>query len=153
MKRFGAVLSLLLGSGMMWAQSGAPAPAAGATTPDGVTVWVNGVPPAGAPRANFGDTHAMMISHRVATQPVEVHLGVADVVVVQSGTATLVTGGEVVDPVTKSPNELGGASIKGGVSRTVTAGDVVEIPPGVPHQYLIAPGGQITYLLVKVTKR
>jgi len=32
-------------------------------------------------------------------------------------------------------------------------GDVVEIPPGVPHQYFIEKGGQITYLLIKVGKK
>jgi mannose-6-phosphate isomerase-like protein (cupin superfamily) len=95
----------------------------------------------------------MMISHRTASDQVEVHQAVADIMVVQSGTATLVTGGEVVDPVTKGPNEIGGSAIKGGVSRTLVAGDVVEIPPGVPHQYFIEPGGQITYLLIKVTKK
>jgi hypothetical protein len=30
---------------------------------------------------------------------------------------------------------------------------VIEIPPGVPHQFLLAPGTQITYLVVKVIKR
>jgi mannose-6-phosphate isomerase-like protein (cupin superfamily) len=130
-----------LGSSLAWSQSG------------GITVWPKGVPPAGTKRANFGDTHAMMISHREVTGRVEVHQAVADVVVVQSGTATLVTGGEVVDPVTTGPKEIGGSSITGGVSRTVAAGDVYEIPAGVPHQYLLAPGGQITCLLVKVTKQ
>jgi mannose-6-phosphate isomerase-like protein (cupin superfamily) len=119
----------------------------------GVTVWPKGVPPASAARAKFGDTHAMMISHREVTGRVEVHQTVADVVVVQSGTATLVTGGEVVEPVTTGPNEIGGASIKGGISRTVTEGDVYEIPAGVPHQYLVPAGGQITCLLVKVMKQ
>jgi mannose-6-phosphate isomerase-like protein (cupin superfamily) len=123
-----------------------------AQTDGGLTVWPNGVPPAGTTRATF-DGFAMMISHRTASDRVEVHQIVADIMVVQSGTATLVTGGEVVDPVATGPNELGGSAIKGGVSRTLSPGDVVEIPPGVPHQYFIAPGGEITYLLVKVTKK
>jgi len=29
---------------------------------------------------------------------------------------------------------------------------VIEIPAGVPHQFFIAPGTQITYLVVKVVK-
>jgi len=118
----------------------------------GITVWPKGVPPAGAARMSF-ENAAMMISHRTATGRVEVHQAVADFVVVQSGTATLVTGGEVVDPVTTGPNEIGGSAIKGGVSRTVTAGDVYVIPPGVPHWYVLEPGGQITCLLIKVTKK
>ena len=139
MERMLIVLGLLCGTAM--AQS------------DGLTVWPKGAPPAGTTRASFGDGFAMMISHRDGNGRVEVHQTTADVMVVQSGGATLVTGGEVVDPVTTGPNEIGGSAIKGGVSRTLVAGDVVEIPPGVPHQYFIEPGGQITYLLIKVTKK
>jgi quercetin dioxygenase-like cupin family protein len=35
----------------------------------------------------------------------------------------------------------------------VTAGDVYVIPPGVPHWYVLDAGGQITCLLIKVTKK
>jgi mannose-6-phosphate isomerase-like protein (cupin superfamily) len=118
-----------------------------------ITFWPQGTPPAAAARSTFGDTHAMMISHRTATGRVEVHQKVADVVIVQTGTATLVTGGEVVDAVATGPNEIGGSSIKGGTSRTVSAGDVYEIPAGVPHQYILPEGGQITCLLIKVMKQ
>ena len=118
----------------------------------GITVWPKGVPPAGTKVADFGD-HTMQIGHREVNGRVEVHQTKADVIVVQSGTATLVTGGEVVDSVATGPNEIQGSSIKGGVSRTLVPGDVLEIPPGVPHQFFIAPGTQITYLIVKVVKQ
>ena len=141
-------------------QSGAPVhPASGAGVPiaavagdGGLTVWAKGVPPAGTTRVGFGD-FTVFEAHRDATGRVEVHQTTADLMVVQSGGATLVTGGEVVDAVQTGPNEIGGSSIKGGVSRVLQVGDVVEIPPGVPHQYLIEKGGQITYLLVKVPKK
>jgi mannose-6-phosphate isomerase-like protein (cupin superfamily) len=156
MKKIGLlVVGLGLVGASALAQTAATPPAAPAgagVAPDGLTVWPKGVPPAGAARANFEGV-AMMISHRTAGDRVEVHQTVADIMVVQSGEATLVTGGEVVDPVQSGPNEMAGSGIKGGVSRTLVAGDVVEIPPGVPHQYFIAPGGQITYLLVKVPKK
>jgi mannose-6-phosphate isomerase-like protein (cupin superfamily) len=159
MKRIGLLLAVVAGvTGTVamgqTAAAGATVGAAGAgASADGLTVWAKGVPPAGAPRASFDGGFAMMISHRTASDQVEVHLTTADIMVVQSGTATLVTGGEVVDPVQKGPNEMGGTAIKGGVSRVLQVGDVVEIPPGVPHQYFIEPGGQITYLLVKVVKK
>jgi mannose-6-phosphate isomerase-like protein (cupin superfamily) len=154
MKIWGAVLAVVVvgcSAGMAQGQ-GAVSPAAMAQADGGITMWPKGVPPAGAARTGF-ENAAMMISHRTATGRVEVHQVVADFVVVQSGTATLVTGGEVVDPVTTGPNEIGGASIKGGVARTVSAGDVYVIPPGVPHWYVLEPGGQITCLLIKVTKK
>lgn len=118
----------------------------------GITVWPKGVPPGGiTQKADFGD-HLLEISHRVVSGKVEVHQVKADVIVIQTGTATLVTGGDIMDPTPTGPNELQGSSLKGGVSRQVGPGDVIEIPPGLPHQFLLAPGTEITYLVVKVTK-
>ena len=141
MKIYGVILTAVMGCSMAMAQGDG-----------GITLWPKGVPPAGAARMSF-ENAAMMISHRTATGRVEVHQVVADFVVVESGTATLITGGEVVEPVTTGANEIGGSSIKGGVSRTVTAGDVYVIPPGVPHWYILEPGKEITCLLIKVTKK
>jgi quercetin dioxygenase-like cupin family protein len=55
--------------------------------------------------------------------------------------------------VTTGPNEIQGSGIKDGVKHEVGPGDVIEIPAGVPHQFFLAPGTQIAYLLVKVVKR
>jgi mannose-6-phosphate isomerase-like protein (cupin superfamily) len=119
----------------------------------GITLWPKGVPPGGiAQKADFGD-HLLEISHREVSGKVEVHQVKADVIVIQTGTATLVTGGDVVNPTPTGPNEIQGSSIKGGVSHNIGPGDVIEIPPGVPHQFLLAPGTQITYLVVKVVKK
>jgi mannose-6-phosphate isomerase-like protein (cupin superfamily) len=118
-----------------------------------ITVWSKGVPPGGIQeKADFGD-HLLEISHREVDGKAELHKVKADVIVIQTGSATLVTGGEVVDPVTTGANEIQGASIKGGVKHEVGVGDVIEIPAGVPHQFFIGPGRQITYLVVKVIKR
>ncbi|HEY5214786.1 MAG TPA: hypothetical protein VIJ38_17365 [Acidobacteriaceae bacterium] len=118
----------------------------------GITVWPKGVPPQGLTyKADFGD-HILSISHREHSGRVEIHQTKVDVLVIQSGTATLVSGGVPVDPVRTAPHELQASSIKGGVSRTVGPGDVIDIPIGVPHQFLLTPGTQITYLVVKVVK-
>lgn len=120
---------------------------------DAITVWPQGVPPGGIKeKADFGD-HLLEISHREVDGRAELHKTKADVIVVQTGTATLVTGGEVIEPVTTGPNEIQGTGIKGGARRTIGAGDVIEIPAGVPHQFFLAPGAQITYLVVKVVKK
>jgi mannose-6-phosphate isomerase-like protein (cupin superfamily) len=140
MRVFGLILAVVFGCSAGIAQDG------------GITVWPRGVPPAGTTRADFGE-HSMQIVHRDGDGRVEVHQNKADVIVVQTGGATLVTGGEVVDRVTTGLNEIGGSSIKGGVSRRLAPGDVVEIPAGVPHQFLLASGTQITYLIVKVAKK
>ena len=117
-----------------------------------ITVWPKGVPPGGiTQKADFGN-HVLSISRREENGRAEVHKTKADVMVIQSGTARLVSGGEVIEPVTTAPNELQGSGIKGGTSRVVGPGDVIEIPAGVPHQFFLAPGTQITYFLVKVVQ-
>jgi mannose-6-phosphate isomerase-like protein (cupin superfamily) len=117
-----------------------------------ITVWPKGVPPGGiTQKADFGN-HVLSISHREENGRAEVHKTKADVMVIQSGTARLVSGGEVIEPVTTAPNELQGSGIKGGESRVVGPGDVIEIPAGIPHQFFLAPGTQITYFLVKVVQ-
>lgn len=141
MRVCGVVLAMVLGSSLAVAQQGA------------ITVWPKGVPPGGIKqRADFGD-HLLQIAHREVSGRVEIHKTKADVIVVQTGAATLVTGGEVVDAVATGPDEVQGASIKGGTSREIGPGDVIEIPIGVPHQFLLAPGAQITYLMVKVVRQ
>jgi uncharacterized RmlC-like cupin family protein len=70
--------------------------------------------------------------------------------VIQSGEATLVVGGKVIEPNTIEAGEIRGRSIEGGVKKKIMQGDVIHIPAGIPHQFFIMAGGQITYVLVKV---
>jgi mannose-6-phosphate isomerase-like protein (cupin superfamily) len=125
-----------------------------ASVPDGgVIVWTKGVPPEGIKHKDDFGNHAISISHREENGKVEVHQTKADVLVIQSGEADLVTGGEMIGGVKTAENELQGTSIRGGVKRHVSAGDVIHIPVGVPHQFFLAPGTQITYLVVKVVDK
>jgi mannose-6-phosphate isomerase-like protein (cupin superfamily) len=65
-----------------------------------------------------------------------VHAGSADVWVVTAGGATAITGGQLVDGK-KRPNvdDEAGSSIRGGVERALKPGDVLYVPPGVPHGF------------------
>jgi mannose-6-phosphate isomerase-like protein (cupin superfamily) len=115
-----------------------------------VIVWPNGMPPAGMTHKEDFGNHILSISHREKDGRAELHQTKADVMIVQSGEATLVYSGQVIDPQPTAPNEIQGSGIKGGTRITVKAGDVIHIPTGVPHQFFLAPGKQITYMLVKV---
>ncbi|HEX2657171.1 MAG TPA: heme-binding protein [Polyangia bacterium] len=88
-------------------------------------------------------------SHRDSAGKSEVHLGDTDILYMLSGSATVVTGGTVVDPVTVEPGEIRGASIKGGDRRQLVPGDVMIVPKGVPHWFQ-AVSGPIDYYAVKV---
>jgi hypothetical protein len=69
---------------------------------------------------------------------------------VQSGTATLLLGGKYVNGETVGPHEKRNGSIVGGVRRKMSAGDVVRIPPRVPHQVLLEGAPAFDYFVVKV---
>lgn len=98
--------------------------------------------------ADFG-THNIMMAVRHGNGQAELHEKMADVFVVRTGAATLVTGGEMVDGKTTAPGEIRGASIRGGTNQDLAAGDVVHIPAGVPHQLLMKNGDTFSYLVVK----
>lgn len=88
-------------------------------------------------------------SHRDAAGKAEVHERDTDILYVLEGTATLVTGGTVVDPKVVEAEEIRGSGIRGGDSRTVAAGDVIVVPRGVPHWFQKVPGA-LNYYAVKV---
>jgi mannose-6-phosphate isomerase-like protein (cupin superfamily) len=95
-------------------------------------------------------SHAIQLSARTASGGAEIHAHFDDVMLVTEGSATLVTGGTVVDGHTNSDGETHGTSIKDGVSQTVSAGDVIHVPAGTPHQLLITPGTPYSALVIKV---
>jgi mannose-6-phosphate isomerase-like protein (cupin superfamily) len=90
------------------------------------------------------------ISHREGSGQGEWHEKKADIFFVQSGEATLIVGGELVDPHRSGEGEMLAPSIKGGVEKKLMAGDVVTIPAKLPHQMKLDPGKEITYFVVKV---
>ncbi len=99
--------------------------------------------------ADYGSSN-VAISHREANGIPEMHDHMDDYFVVQSGEATLVIGGEIVNPTSPEPGETRGDAIKGGERRRLTAGDVVHIPTRLPHQLLVEQGKRFTYFVIKV---
>lgn len=95
-------------------------------------------------------THHTMFAEREQTGSAEVHEHEADFFVVESGTATLVSGGKIAGPHTEKPGEIRGSSIEGGDRHRVATGDIVHLPAGVPHQLLVDKGTPFTYFVIKV---
>lgn len=75
----------------------------------------------------------------------EQHDHIEDYVYVQSGGGSILVGGEM----SGRRGDLGTA-ISGGTRYAVGAGDVLRIPAGIPHAYLVGDQGHITYVLVRV---
>jgi mannose-6-phosphate isomerase-like protein (cupin superfamily) len=91
-----------------------------------------------------------LLAHREADGQPELHETEADVFVVQSGTATLLVGGTLLNGETVSPHEKRNGTIQAGIRQKLAAGDVVRIPAGMPHQLLLDGAHDFTYLVVKV---
>lgn len=86
------------------------------------------------------------------------HHEVTEVYYVLSGSGTLVTGGEVTESSEFAPDNIsvleligpsGSRTVINGHTKTISEGDVVVIPAGVPHGFKNIQG-QITYLSIRV---
>ena len=95
------------------------------------------------------DSYKVHASHRSEAGKVEVHARDTDIIYVLEGSATLVTGGTVIDGKAIEPDEVRGAEIRGGDSREIKKGDVIIVPNGVPHWFQKVPG-PLNYYVVKV---
>jgi mannose-6-phosphate isomerase-like protein (cupin superfamily) len=91
-----------------------------------------------------------MLSFRSQDGKAELHEKVADFFVVLEGTATLVTGGKIINGAPSAPGEVRGDSVQGGLQTQLKKGDIVHIPANTPHQLLVPKGGTFQYFIVKV---
>ncbi|MFZ1084359.1 MAG: hypothetical protein WAN35_05295 [Terracidiphilus sp.] len=103
----------------------------------------------GSTLVDYG-SYKLQLSVRTTSGGAEVHAHFNDVMIVEQGSATLITGGTVVDAKTGPDGETRGSRIIDGTSRTLVAGDMVTIRAGTPHQLLIAPGTLYSAVVVKI---
>jgi mannose-6-phosphate isomerase-like protein (cupin superfamily) len=94
--------------------------------------------------------HYLMVAERGQTGSSELHEHEADIFVVESGNATIITGGKIVNPHTQKPGEIRGSSIEGGERHHLGVGDIIHLPAGTPHQLLIDRNQPFTYFVIKV---
>jgi mannose-6-phosphate isomerase-like protein (cupin superfamily) len=93
------------------------------------------------------DHYQIHVVRRTRPQDAIAHEVGSEIHSIIDGSATLVTGGTIVRPA----DGAGGgrwATIQNGVSRRVTKGDMVLVPPGTPHWYQDIQG-TITYLEIR----
>jgi glc operon protein GlcG len=80
---------------------------------------------------------------------VEYHAHTVDVMHVVEGTATVVTGGEMVGARSVGDGEVRAQSVTGGHAHELSAGDVLAVPAAVPHQFTRV-SDPFLYFVVKV---
>ncbi len=100
--------------------------------------------------ARYGN-HYLMLAYREETGSSELHQSEADIFIVESGSATIVTGGKLLSGHTVKTGEIRGSGIEGGERHALAAGDIIHIPAGTPHQLLIEKSKPFSYFVVKVS--
>ena len=105
----------------------------------------------GLPPWLVNTSYKIQAGRRLVGGKPELHEHDTDILWVTEGSATFVTGGQIIGQTTKSPGELGGESIEGGVTHKVTKGDLIVVPQGIPHWFKEVEG-TFLYFVVKVTK-
>jgi mannose-6-phosphate isomerase-like protein (cupin superfamily) len=99
--------------------------------------------------ADYGD-HRFRMLYRDADGNPEQHDAIIDIVMVQSGAGTLIMGGTMIGKRGTNNGEWLGTRLDGGERHPIGPGDIIHIPAGIPHSFLVAPGGHITYVLLKI---
>ena len=94
-----------------------------------------------------------MLSFRSKDGGAELHKKNADIFVILDGSATLLCGGELVDPKFSTADEVQGTSIVHATRTELAKGDVVHIPANTPHQMLVANGSTVAYFVIKVREK
>jgi mannose-6-phosphate isomerase-like protein (cupin superfamily) len=83
----------------------------------------------------------------------ERHEDFTDIFVIQKGSARLLYGGTAEGEKLTSPGEWRGGTIRGGTQSEVRPGDIVVIPAGIPHQFVLNAGERVAYLSFKVARK
>lgn len=97
--------------------------------------------------------HYTMLAYRSKSGAAEVHTKFADFFYIMEGSATLQTGGKLVNPDATNPDEPRGTAIEGASETPLREGDWVHIPSGVPHRLIIPEGTDFCYYVIKVRER
>jgi mannose-6-phosphate isomerase-like protein (cupin superfamily) len=142
MKKFATLLFLIpAAAAVLWAAD-----------PAGFKIWKAQGLKSDAKSEMLGDfgNHNARMTFRDNDGEVEVHENWTDVIVVESGEAMLMIGGTPVNPRATAAGEWRAASATGADKKQITSGDILHIPAGVAHQFLVAPGKRISYFALKV---
>jgi mannose-6-phosphate isomerase-like protein (cupin superfamily) len=99
-----------------------------------------------------GGIFSINVRHISGAETALQHGRITELWVVREGRGIVATGGTLVDRrAGDAPGEFRGTAIEGGAEREIKAGDLVFIPPGVPHG--IKRAESITYLNIRFELR
>jgi mannose-6-phosphate isomerase-like protein (cupin superfamily) len=94
----------------------------------------------------------VLMIRRDKTGEAEVHTDMDDTIVIESGTGKFRIGGTITGSHQIAPTEWRGGNMTGWHEYSVSVGDLLLIPAGVPHQAVVT-SGPFTYLAVKTSNK
>jgi mannose-6-phosphate isomerase-like protein (cupin superfamily) len=94
-------------------------------------------------------SYLVEVVHREGDAEAETHVNNSELFFIVSGEATEIVGGTPVNNKQVSPGEIHGSGLNGGMQVPLRPGDMVRMPANIPHRMLVAPGKQITFIVVK----
>jgi mannose-6-phosphate isomerase-like protein (cupin superfamily) len=75
------------------------------------------------------------LEYRTAVGPASVHVKEAELFVVIDGSASLTTGGRLLEAVPRGTDNITGKAIEGGTRQKVGKGDLLMVPENTPHWF------------------
>ena len=87
------------------------------------------------------------LEYRASVANAAVHEREAEVFYVIDGTATMVTGGKLVNETRTNADNLSGTAIEGGTSQTIAKGDFIIVPENTPHWFSAINGAVVLMTL------
>jgi mannose-6-phosphate isomerase-like protein (cupin superfamily) len=93
------------------------------------------------------------IAFRNGSGEAEIHVKQADLLLIKSGSGTVLVGGKIVEGKPTAADEIRGKAIEGGTRYPIAAGDTLYIPANTVHQFVIEPGQSFTAMVVKITPK
>jgi mannose-6-phosphate isomerase-like protein (cupin superfamily) len=91
------------------------------------------------------------LEYRAAVGPAAVHEKEAEMFYVIDGSATLVTGGKLVNEKRTNAENLNGTGIENGTPRNIAKGDFVIVPENTPH-WFSAINGTVVLMSIHVPR-
>ena len=96
------------------------------------------------------DPGLVVLAQRREAGLVEYHEHTNHVFIMVEGEATLVVGGNMVDPKRTAPAQMRAPSLQGGTTYHLSKGDVITIPAKTPHWFKEVPTKTIAYYAVNI---
>jgi glyoxylate utilization-related uncharacterized protein len=96
--------------------------------------------------------YQLHVTARGKSGQAEIHDDWNDNIFILDGECSFIVGGVAGDAKEREPGERRGTAITGGSTMAMHTGDYLFVPPGTPHQMIMAPGQHVKFIGFKTHK-